>query len=160
MVLFTQWPVKREKLGNINQKKFSESARVLWGKVKSITGNVAVQLLSHVPHFATSWTTACQTPLSSTVSRSLLKFMSLDSVMLSNHLSLCRPLLLLPSIFPSIRVFSSELALHIRQSIGASASASVLPVNIQGWFSLGLTDFITSLSKGLSRVFSSTTKYR
>ena len=62
---------------------------------------VAVLLLSHV-----QLTAACQAPLSSTISQSLLKFMSLESVMLSNHLILCRPLLLLPSIFPSIRVFS------------------------------------------------------
>ena len=61
-------------------------------------------------------------------------------VMPSNHLILCHPLLLLPSIFPSIRVFSSESALHIRwPKFGASASASVLPMNIQGWFLLGLT---------------------
>ena len=61
-------------------------------------------------------------------------------MMPSNHLSLCRPLLLLPSILPSIRVFCNELALHIRcQIIGASAPASVLPMNIQGWFPLGLT---------------------
>ena len=65
-------------------------------------------------------------------------------VMLSNHLILCRPLLLLPSIFPSIRVFSSESALCIKcQSTGASASASVLPMNIQGWFPLGLTGLIS-----------------
>ena len=79
-------------------------------------------------------------------------------MMLSNQLILCHPLLLLPSIFPSIRVFSNELALCIRcQSIGVSASASVLPKNIQGWFPLGLTDLIFLLSKGLSRIFSSTT---
>ena len=68
------------------------------------------------------------------------------------------PFLLLPSIFPSIRVFSNELALHIRwQSIGASASTSVLPMNIQGWSPLRLTGLISLLFKGLSRVFSSTT---
>ena len=71
---------------------------------------------------------------------SLLKFMSIDSVMPSNHLILCHPLLLLPSVFPSIRVFSRELVLRTRcQSIGASALASVLPMNIQGWFPLGVT---------------------
>ena len=76
----------------------------------------------------------------------------------SSHLILCHPLLLLPSIFPSIRVFCNESVLHIRwPSIGASASASVLPMNFQGWFSLGLTGLIYLLSKGLSRVFSSTT---
>ena len=82
--------------------------------------------------------------------------MSIESVMSSNHLILCRPLLLLPSIFPSIRVFSNESALHISgQSIGVSAS--VLPMNIQGWFPLGWTGWISLQSKGLSRVFSNTT---
>ena len=63
---------------------------------------------------ATPWTAAHMAPLSSTISRSLLKFTSLESMMLSNHLIFCHPLPLLPSIFPSIRVFSSELTLHIR----------------------------------------------
>ena len=83
--------------------------------------------------------------------------MSIESVMPSNRLILCYHLLLLPSISPSIRGFSNESALCIRcQSIGASASASVLPMNIQGWFPLGLTGLISLLFKGLSRVFSST----
>ena len=79
-------------------------------------------------------------------------------MMPSNHLILCRPLFLLPSIFPRIRVFFNESALHIRfcWSTGASASASVLPMNIQGWFPLGLTDFIFLLSKWLLRVFYNT----
>ena len=75
---------------------------------------VVVQSLSHVQVFATPWTAACQASLSVTVSQSLLKFMSTELVMLSNHLILCRPLLLLPSIFPSIKVFSNESALGIR----------------------------------------------
>ena len=95
---------------------------------------------SVVSDSATPWNAACQASLSITHSRSLLKLMSIGSVMPSNHLILCHPLLLLPSIFPSIRVFSNELALHIRSpNIGASASASVLPMNIQDWFPLGLT---------------------
>ena len=73
-----------------------------------------VQSQSHVWFFATPWTAAGQTPLSSTISRSLLKFMSIELVMLSNHVILFCPLLPLPSIFPRIRVFSYELALHIR----------------------------------------------
>ena len=82
--------------------------------------------------------------------------MSTESVMPSNHLIFCRPLLLLPSIFPSIRVFSNESVIASGdQGLGASASASVLPMNIQGWFPLGL---ISLLSKGLSRVFYSTTE--
>ena len=89
-------------------------------------------------------------------SLSLLKFISIESVMPSNHLILCRPLLLLPSIFPSIRVFSSELAFHIRwQSTQASASSSVLPMNTQGWSPLGWTGLVLQ-SLGLSSVFSST----
>ena len=77
----------------------------------------------------TPWTVAQQAPLSSTVSRRLLKFMSIESVMLSNHLILCHLLLLLPSIFPSIRVFSSESALHIRWPKYWSFSFSNSPSN-------------------------------
>ena len=86
------------------------------------------------------------------------KHKSIESVMPSNHLILCCPLLLLPSIFPSIRVFSNESDLHIRwPNIGVSASASVLPKNIQDWFPLGWTGWISLKSKELSRVFSNTT---
>ena len=74
---------------------------------------IVFQSLTHVQLFATPWTAAHQVSLSFTISRSLLKLMSIESVMPSNHLILCGPLLLLPSIFPSIRVFSNELALHI-----------------------------------------------
>ena len=74
---------------------------------------VAVQSLSCIQLFATPWTAACQASLSFIISWSLLKFMSIESVMVSNHLILCCPLLL-PSIFPSIRVLSNELALRIR----------------------------------------------
>ena len=75
---------------------------------------ISVQSLSHVQLFATPWTAARQASLSITNSCSLLKLISIESVMPSNHLILCRPLLLLPSIFPSIRVFSNYSALHIR----------------------------------------------
>ena len=92
----------------------------------------SVQLLSHVWLFATPWTTACQASLSITNFRSSPKLMSIESVMPSNHLILCHPLLLLPSIFPSIRVFSNESALHIRWPKYWSFNwASVLPVNTQ-----------------------------
>ena len=95
-----------------------------------------------------------------TISRSLLKLMSIESVMLSNHLILCLPHLLLPSIIPSIMAFSvSQLFASGGQGIGASVSMSVLPVNIQGWFHLGFTGLISLLSKGLSRIFSSTISY-
>ena len=97
----------------------------------------SVQSLSHVWLCATPWTAAPQASLSITNSRSLLKLMAIESVMPFNYLILCRPLFLLPSIFPSIRVFSNESVLRIRwQSIGVSprTSASVLPMNIQDWF--------------------------
>ena len=74
---------------------------------------IVVQLLSRAPFLATPWTGARQVSLSSTVCWSFLRFMSIESVMLSNHLILCHPLLLLPFIFPRIRVFSNELAFHI-----------------------------------------------
>ena len=75
---------------------------------------VVVQLLSHVQLFVTLWTAECQAPLFSTISQSLLKLMSIESVMPSNHLILCHSLLLLPSIFPSVRVFSNESVPRIR----------------------------------------------
>ena len=90
---------------------------------------VVVQLLSCVRLFATPWTAACQPSLSITNSRSLLKLMSTESVMPSNHLILCHSLLLLPSIIPSIRVFSNELVLHIRWPKYWSFSFSISPSN-------------------------------
>ena len=87
----------------------------------------AVQSLSRVQLFTTPWTAACQASLSFTISWSLLKLISIDSVMPSNHLVLCCPLLFLPSIFPSISVFSNELALRIRWPKCWSFSFSVSP---------------------------------
>ena len=118
---------------------------------------VVVQLLTWVQLFAIPWTAAYQASLSFPISRSLLKLMPIELMMPSNHFVLCCPLLLLSSIFPSIRVFMSQLFPSGGQSTGASASASVHPMNIQGWFPLGLTDLIFLQSKGLSRVFSNTT---
>jgi len=89
----------------------------------------SVQSLNHVQLFATPWTAACQTSLSITNSWSLLKLMSIESVMPSNHLILCRPLLLLPSIFPSIRIFSNESALRMRWPKYWSFSFSISPSN-------------------------------
>ena len=89
----------------------------------------SVQLLSHVRLFATPWTAACQASLSITNSCSLLKHMSIESVMPSNHLILCRPLLFLPSIFPSIMVFSNESVLHIRWPKDWSFSFSISSVH-------------------------------
>ena len=118
----------------------------------------SVQLLSHVRLFVIPWTAACQASLSFTSSWSLLKLMSIESVMPSSHLILCRPLLLLPSIFPASGSFQmSQLFASGGQSIGVSASATVLPMNIQDLFPLGWTEWISLQSKGLSRVFSNTT---
>ena len=94
----------------------------------------------------TPWTAARQSPLPSTISQSLLRFMSLELVMLSNHLILCHPLLLLPSVFPSIRVFPKMSLLFASGGQILGASATVLPMNIQGWFLLGLTDLISLVS--------------
>ena len=116
----------------------------------------SVQSLSHVWLFVTPRTAAHHFSLSNTNSRSLLELMSIESVMSSNHLILCHHLLLLSTIFPSIRAFSNESVLRIRWP-KYSASTSVLPMNIQDWFPLGLTDWFSLLSKGLSRIFSNTT---
>ena len=95
----------------------------------SIVQFSSVKLLSHDRLFATPWTEAHQASLSITNSWSLPKLMSIESVMTSNHLILCRPLLLLPSIFPSIRVSSNESVLHIRWSKYWSFSFSISPTN-------------------------------
>ena len=120
---------------------------------------VVVQSLSHVQLFATPWTAAYQASLSFTISQNLLKLMSTESVMPSNYLILCCPLLL-PSSFPRMRIFSNELALCIRWPkywrFGFSISYSN---NTQGWFPLELTGLISLLSKGLSRVFSNSSKH-
>ena len=122
------------------------------------TINSSVQSLSRVCLFAMAWSAGCQASLSITNSRSLPKLMSIELVKPYDHLILCWPLLLLLSFFPSIRVFSNELVLASGgQNIGASASASILPKIIQGWFPLGLTGLISLLSKGFLRVFSRTT---
>ena len=118
---------------------------------------VFVQSLSCVWLFATPWPAAQHPPLSFAIFQSLLKFMSIESVIPSNDLILCCPLLLLSPIFPSIRVFSNELALHIRWPEYWSFSFSISPpMNIQGLFPLGMSGWISLPSKGLSRVFSST----
>ena len=119
----------------------------------------SVQSLGYVWLFATPWTAERQASLSITNSRSSLKPMSIESVMPSNHLILCRPLLLLTpnlsqhqGLFPVSQLFTSH-----GQSIGVSASASFLPMNTQDWSPLGWTGWISLQSKGLSRVFSNTT---
>ena len=113
----------------------------------------SIQLLRSVHILATPWTEAHQASLSTTNSWSLLKLISIESVMSSNHLILSCLL-----SFPASGAFPmSWLFVSGGQSTGVSASASVPPMNIQDWFPLGLTGFISLQSKGLSRVFSKTT---
>ena len=131
---------------------------------------VVIQSFSGVQLFVTPWTAAHQTSLSFTISWSSLKPMSIESMMPSNHLTLCCPLLHLSSIFPSIRVFSnesslldqvakiSELQLYHQSfqwisSVQFSCSVLSIPMNIQHWFPLELTDLISLLSKGISSLF-------
>ena len=115
----------------------------------------SIQSLSHVWLFVTPWIAARQASLSITNSQSPPRPMSIELVMPSNHLILCHPLLLLPSIFPSIQM--SQLSASGGQSFGVSAWTSVLPVNTQDWSPLGWTGWISLQSKGLSRVFSKNT---
>ena len=118
----------------------------------------SVQSLSHVWLFATPWTAAHQASLSIANSQSLLKLMLIESVMPSNHLTLC---VLFASCLPSFPASGSfqmsQFFTSGGQSIGVSASASVLPMNIQDWFPLGWTGWISLQSTGLSRVLSNTT---
>ena len=116
-----------------------------------------VQSLCRVQLFVTPWTSAHQASLSFTIFQNLPKLMSIELVMPSNHLILCCTFLLLPSVFPSIRVFSNKSALCIRWPKYWSFSFSILPMTIQEWFPLGWTGLISLQSKGLSRVFSNTT---
>ena len=116
------------------------------------------QLLSPVRLFATRWTAACQASLPITNSRSLLKLMSIESIRHPTIFSSVIPFSSCLQSFPASGSFPvSQFFVSGGQSIGASASVSVLPVNIQDWFPLGLTDLISLLSKTLSRVFSKTT---
>ena len=118
----------------------------------------SVQMLSPVQLFVTPWTAACQASLSITNSQSLLKLMSIKSVMPSNHLILSHPLLLLPSIFPSIRVFSNESVLPIRWPKYWSFSFSISPSNEYSGLISFRIDWLDLLAvQGLSRVFSNTT---
>ena len=118
----------------------------------------SVTQLSRVRLFVTPWTAAHQASLSITNSQSLLKLMSIESVMPSNHLILCCPFSSCLLSFPASGSFSvSQFFASGGQSIGASASVSVLSMNIQDWFPLGLTGLISLWSKGLSKVFSNTT---
>ena len=131
---------------------------LLVSAVQRCESAIVVQSLICIRLFVTPWTTARQASLSITNPQSLLKLMAIESMMPSNHLILCRPLLLLPSIFPSIRVFSSESALHIRWPKYWSFSFNISPSNgYSGLIFLRWTGWISLQSKGLSRVFSNTT---
>ena len=137
------------------RKRIAIACNTLFQELARIISISSVQSFSHVWLFATPWIAACQASLSITNSRNSTKLMSIESVMPS---SLCRPLLLLPSIPPSIRVFSYESTLHMRWLNYWSFSFSISPSKeIPGWSPLGWTGWTSLPSKGLSRVFSNTT---
>ena len=117
-----------------------------------------VQSLSRIWLFMTPWTAAHQGSLSITTSPSLLKLMSIESVMPSNHFIFCYPFSSHPQFFPASGSFQmSQFFTSGGQSIGVSVSISVFPMNTQDWFPLGLTDCISLQSNGLSKVFSNIT---
>ena len=125
---------------------------------RSMVGYTPVQLLSRIRLFATLWTAACQASLFIINSQSLLKLMSVESVIPSNHLTLCLPLLLLPSIFSQHRDFSNESVLHIMWPKYYSFSSSISPSNeYSGLISFRIDWFDLLQFRGLSRVFSNTT---
>ena len=136
----------------------SSPVNLQWIQTKYIQFSSVQFSRSVVSDSATPWTSARQASLSITYPRSSPKPMCIESVMPFNHLILCHPLLLLPSIFPRIRVFQmSQLFASGGKSTGVSASISVLPMNTQDWSPLGWTGWTSLQSKGLSRVFSNTT---
>ena len=142
-------PGTRSTLAPQKMERFFLSVTSLNPTPQSSFGGV-VQLFSHVTLFATLWNIAHQASLSFSISWSLLKLMPIELVMLPNFLILCCPLLLLPLIFPASGSFPMKwLFTSGGQGTGASASASVPPINIQGWFPLGLTYLINLLSQGI-----------
>ena len=159
-LLSSSWALRT----NISHLHCSDKIRLRdWVLVSRIPAKVVfvVQLLSPVWLLATTCTATSEVFLSLPISQSLPKLMSTESVILFNHLILCHPLLLLPRIFPRIRVFSNDCSTHLVAKVfGVSASASVLPRNIHGWFPLGLTSLISLLSNRLLRVISSTTIWK
>ena len=112
-------------------------------------------IVSHMNHwfFVTPWTATCQAPLSSVISGNLIKFMSIESVILSSHLILCHPLSFCLQSFPALGSFPMYQVF----TPGGQLELQLLPMKTQGWFPLGLTGLITLQCKGLSRVFSSNT---
>ena len=120
------WVLGLHNLTKVSQQLYKESmiSPISQIKTEALRFVVVVQSLSCVQLFVTPQTAAHQASLSFTISQSLLKFMSIKSVMLSSHLILCHPLIILPSIFPSIRIFSNVSGLHTRWPVGASASSN------------------------------------
>ena len=141
--LWTGRPVEVDR-NQIETVTESKQHYTTWETANTVV--VVVQLLSHVWLVAAPWTTSRQASLSFTISQRLLKSMSNESMMPSNHLILCRPLLFLPSVFPSIRVFSNESALHIRWPKHWSFSFSISPANKESGFISFRTDLFDLLS--------------
>ena len=137
----------------------STGLQKVWHGWANVTQFSSVQSLSHVRLFSNPWTAARQASLSIINSQSLLKLMSIESVMPSNHLLLCRPLLLPPSVFPSIKLFSSESVLHIRWPKYWSFSFNISPSNeYSGLISFRIDWFdLLAVQGTLKRVFSNTT---
>ena len=150
--------MKKEVVVHIhNAILLSYKKKCIWISSNEVDQFNSFQLLSRVLLFVTPWTAAHQASLSITNSQSLPKLMSTELVMPSSHLTLWRPLLLLPSILPSIRVFSNESTLHMRWPKYWSFSFNISPSNEHPGPPLGWTGWISLQSKGLSRVFSNTT---
>ena len=143
---------KTKKGGSQNSKQRELLDHLCYPRSLTVT---VVQLLSRVRLFVTPWTAACQASLSFTISRNLLKFMSIESVMPSNAISCSAALFsFCLQSFPASGSFPmSQLFISCGQSIGVSASTSVLPMNIQSWFPLRLTGLISLQSKGLPPLF-------
>ena len=150
---------KTESFCCIADRDWQDIVNQLWSEMKvKVAQFSSVQSLSRVRLFATPWIAARHPSLSITNSWSSPRLTSIESVMPSSHLILCCPLLLLPSIPPSIKVFSNESALRMRwPKYGFSALPSFLPRKSQGWSPLGWTGWNSLQSNGLLRVFSNTT---
>ena len=142
---------------NVWEQAGAIAHRVSTGSDAGLIKVCCVQLLSRVHPLVTPWTAVHQASLYFTICQSLLKLMSIESMMPSNHFILCCPLLALNLSQHQRSFLIGQLFASGGQSIGVSASASVLPMNIQGRFALGLAGLISLQSKDLSRVFSSTT---
>ena len=162
LIFFPTWKLMRGSLTAGSRVVVQSPSQVqpfatLWTAACQEAEFSSIHLLSRVPLFANPWTAARQASLSITNSQSSPKSMYIESVMPSNHLILCCPLLLLPSIFPSIRVFSNESTLRIRWPKYWSFSFSISPSNEHSGMVSFRMDWISLQSKGLPSVFSNTT---